>query len=79
MTPVPIGPKRREMLAPVGVWSMEGLVPRGFVDTGAFDPSLNLCWGLERVLAGTHWSDIPVERKDQLRAEVDAAMRADDR
>lgn len=70
------------MLAAVGVETLEELAERGAVDTyidvvdaGLFRPSLNLLWGLEAVLAGIHWKDIPAERKLQLRAQVAAKMQ----
>lgn len=79
MSELPVGPKSRQMLAAVGVTTLDELDRRGAVEvycavvaTGVFRPSLNLLWGLEAVLLGVHWADLPADHKARLRAQVEA-------
>ncbi len=79
-TKIGIGPKSSEILARLGITTVEEVEARGLVttyldvlelgDTGA---TINFLWGLESAVTGIHWLEIPEERKAELRAEVEAA------
>ena len=88
MTPPPkdadpkvgIGPKSREILARLGVTTVEAVESRGIVETyldvlglGDTGATLNFLWGLESAVSGIHWLEIPGKRKAELRAELEAA------
>ena len=75
-----IGPRSTEILARLGITTIEQVEERGLVetyldvldlaDTGA---TINFLWGLESAVTGINWIEIPEERKTALRAQVEAA------
>lgn len=78
-----IGPKSSEILARLGITTIEQVEQRGLVETyldvldlGDTGATINFLWGLESAATGTHWLEIPDERKAELRADVEAAQAA---
>jgi DNA transformation protein len=75
-----IGPKSAAWLRQVGLRSAEDLAAAGAaaafvkVRRAGFKPSLNLLYSLEGALLDCHWQDVPAARREQLVAEVEAAM-----
>jgi hypothetical protein len=73
-----IGPKSREILARLGITTIEEVEQRGLVETyldvlelGDTGATINFLWGLESAATGIHWLEIPAERKAALRAELE--------
>ncbi len=75
-----IGPKSAAWLRQVGLRTREDLEAAGAVEAfmrvkrAGFRPSLNMLYALEGALQDCHWQDIPQERREQLVAEVEAAI-----
>lgn len=67
-----LGPKSAEMLASVGITTMEQLRARGSVAAYAKakragkNVSLNLLWALEGALTGIRWQDVAREHRTSL-------------
>ena len=79
-TKIGIGPKSAEILARLGITTVEQVEERGLVETyldvldlGDTGATINFLWGLESAVTGINWLEIPEERKAALRAEVEAA------
>jgi DNA transformation protein and related proteins len=72
-----LGPKSKEWLASIGVYSLEDVVKLGVVETykrvkGAYpeNVTLNMLWGLQAALFDIPWNQLPADIKDQLRKEA---------
>ena len=72
-----LGPKSREWLARIGVYSLDDVVKLGVVETykrvKAAHPekvTLNMLWGLQAALLDIPWNQLPADIKDQLRKEA---------
>jgi len=72
-----LGPKSREWLASVGVYTLDDVVKLGVVETykrvkAAYPEkvSLNLLWGLQAALLDLPWNELPPDIKAELRKEV---------
>ncbi len=72
-----IGPKSREWLASVGVYTLDDVAKLGVVETykrvKATYPekvSLNLLWGLQAALLDLPWNELPPDIKSELRKKV---------
>ena len=77
-TKIGIGPKSSEILARLGVTTVEEVEQRGLVETyldvldlGDTGATVNFLWGLESAVTGIPWLEIPKERKAELRTEVE--------
>ena len=76
-----LGPKSESWLRELGVHSEEHIREAGVVELflqveeAGHRPSLNLLWSLEGALTETPWEWIDPERKEQLRAELDASRK----
>ncbi len=74
-----LGPKSEKWLLDVGYDSEAALRRAGVVEVflqveeAGVAPSLNLLWSLEGALTETPWEWIDPKRKEELRAELDAA------
>lgn len=84
MAPVKnLGPKSRAWLAEIGIHGPADLAGRDpveiYLTLKARRPkevTLNFLWGLVAGLLGCHWSDLPPDLKEELKARVaDAASR----
>ena len=78
-----IGPKSAEILARLGITTIEQVEARGLVETyldvlelDGTGATINFLWGLESAVTGINWLEIPEERKVELRAEVERAQAA---
>ena len=78
-----IGPRSTEILARLGITTIEQVEERGLVETyldvlelGDTGATVNFLWGLESAVTGINWLEIPEERKAELRAQVEAARVA---
>jgi DNA transformation protein len=75
-----IGPRTAAWLRQVGLRSREDLHAIGAaaafakVRRAGFKPSLNTLYALEGALQGCHWQQVPVPRRQQLQAEVEALI-----
>ena len=72
-----LGPKSKEWLASIGVYSREDVVKLGVVETykrvkGAHPEkvTLNMLWGLQAALLDIPWNQLPADIKDKLRKEA---------
>jgi len=71
-----LGPASARWLSEVGIESYDDIDRLGAVEVyrrvrdSRDGVNLNLLWGLEALLLGCHWRDLPAERKAQLRAEL---------
>lgn len=72
-----LGPKSREWLASIGVYTLEDVANLGVVETyklvkAAYPEqvTLNMLWGLQAALLGIRWDELPTDIKEQLRKEV---------
>ena len=72
-----LGPKSREWLASVGIYTLEDVARLGVVETykrvkAAYPEkvTLNMLWGLQAALLEIPWNELPQDIKDQLRQEV---------
>jgi len=72
-----IGPKSREWLASVGVYTLDDVAGLGVVEThkrvkAAYPEkvSLNLLWGLQAALLDLPWNELPPDIKSELRKQV---------
>jgi DNA transformation protein len=72
-----IGPKSREWLASIGVYSLDDIANLGVVETykrvkAAYPEkvTLNMLWGLQAALLEIPWNELPQDIKDQLRKEA---------
>lgn len=81
-TKIGIGPKSTEILARIGVTTVQEVEQRGLVETyldvlelGDTGATINFLWGLESAVTGINWLEIPEERKAELRDAVEAAQR----
>ena len=78
-----LGPKSQQMLAAVGIDSLERLRELGAVcaylrvkrDGG--NASLNLLWALEGALTGQHWQVVAKQERLRLLMELEALESAD--
>ena len=74
-----VGPKSAAWLRQVGIRSQADLAAAGAVAAfvkirrAGFRPSLNLLYALEGALSGCHWQQVPPARREQLKAEAEAA------
>lgn len=73
-----LGPKSREWLASVGVYSLEDVANLGVVETykrvkAAYPEkvTLNLLWGLQAALLGIRWDELPPDIKSELKRQVE--------
>ena len=72
-----LGEKSAAMLTAIGIEDSEQLKLLGAVKTylavkQRFPAvSLNLLWAIDAGLQGIHWLDLPAERKQYLRSELD--------
>jgi DNA transformation protein len=77
-----LGKVSTEWVNAVGIYTRADLEQVGVVETylrvKAMQPraSLNLLWGLQGALLDIHWSDVPLEMRDELREEVRRAREA---
>lgn len=77
-----IGPKSAAWLRQVGVHGIEDLTAAGPVEVflkvkrAGFRPSLNLLYALSGALQDCHWADVPLEQRETLVAELEAAESA---
>ena len=75
-----IGPKSAAWLRQVGVRTRQDLTAIGAVGAfvkvrrAGFKPGLNLLYSLEGALLDCHWQHVPLPRREQLQAEVKAAI-----
>ena len=72
-----LGPKSREWLASVGVYTLDDVAKLGVVETykrvkAAYPEkvSLNLLWGLQAALLDLPWNELPANIKSELRKQV---------
>ena len=72
-----MGPKSREWLASVGVYTLADVAKLGVVETykrvkAAYPEkvSLNLLWGLQAALLDLPWNELPPDIKSELRKEI---------
>ena len=72
-----LGPKSREWLASVGVYTLDDVARLGVVETykrvkAAYPEkvSLNLLWGLQAALLDLPWNELPPDIKSELRKQV---------
>ena len=72
-----MGPKSREWLASIGVYTLEDVANLGVVETykrvkAAYPEKVtfNMLWGLQAALLGIPWNELPQDIKDQLRKEA---------
>jgi hypothetical protein len=72
-----IGPKSREWLASVGVYTLDDVAELGVVETykrvkAAYPEKvlLNLLWGLQAALLDLPWNELPPDIKSELRKQV---------
>ena len=72
-----MGPKSREWLAFVGVYTLDDVAKLGVVETyervkAAYleKVSLNLLWGLQAALLDLPWNELPANIKSELRKEI---------
>lgn len=72
-----IGPKSREWLASVGVYTLDDVAELGVVETykrvkAAYPEkvSLTLLWGLQAALLDLPWNELPPDIKSELRKQV---------
>ncbi len=74
-----VGPKSAAWLRQVGIRTQAELAEAGAVTAfvkirrAGFRPSLNLLYALEGALSGCHWQQVPPARREQLKAEAEAA------
>jgi DNA transformation protein len=73
-----LGPKSREWLASIGVYSLEDVAKLGVVETykrvKAAHPekvTLNMLWGLQAALLNIRWDELPLDIKSELRKQVE--------
>lgn len=75
-----IGPKSAAWLRQVGLHTRADLERAGVVGAflkikrAGFKPSMNLLYALEGALLGSHWQDVPIDRREQLVAEAEAGI-----
>lgn len=75
-----IGPKSAAWLRQVGLRTQQDLTKVGAVEAfvrvkrAGFKPSLNLLYALEGALLGCHWQELPLSRREQIVAELEAAV-----
>ena len=72
-----IGPKSREWLASVGIYTLDDVAELGVVETykrvkAAYPEKvlLNLLWGLQAALLDLPWNELPPDIKSELRKQV---------
>ena len=72
-----IGPKSREWLASMGVYTLDDVAELGVVETykrvkAAYPEKvlLNLLWGLQAALLDLPWNELPPDIKSELRKQV---------
>lgn len=75
-----IGPRTAAWLRQVGLRTREDLQAVGAavafakVRRAGFKPSLNVLYSLEGALLDCHWQEVPLPRRQQLQAEVQAII-----
>lgn len=72
-----MGPKSREWLASVGIYTLDDVTKLGVVETykrvkAAYPEKvlLNLLWGLQAALLDLPWNELPPDIKSELRKQV---------
>ena len=72
-----LGPKSREWLASIGIYTIDDVARLGVVETykqvkAAYPEkvTLNMLWGLQAALMGISWKDLPLDIKQELRKQV---------
>jgi len=73
-----IGPKSKQWLASVGVYTLDDVVNLGVVETykrvkAAYPEkvSLNLLYGLQAALLDLPWNELPPDIKEELKQQVE--------
>jgi DNA transformation protein and related proteins len=73
-----MGPKSREWLASVGVYTLDDVAKLGVVETykrvkAAYPEkvSLNLLWGLQAALLDLPWNELSSDMKEELKRQVE--------
>lgn len=75
-----VGPKSAAWLRQVGLRSRADLESAGAVEAfmrvkrAGFKPSMNLLYALEGALQDCHWQEVPMDRREVLVAEAEAAI-----
>lgn len=73
-----LGPKSREWLASIGIYTLEDVAKIGVVETykqvkAAYPEkvSLNMLYSLQAALMGINWKDLPLNIKEDLKRQVE--------
>lgn len=74
-----MGPKSREWLASVGIYTLDDVAQIGVVETykrlkAAYPEKVtrNLLWGLQAALLDLPWNELPSDIKEVLRQQAEA-------